>query len=223
MPVEAGSIHLQPDQETAGVMTASAPGRLVLRCLRQLFKAPVGRWVLFLILSVSPAQDMWAQTTPAVSSKKKTAQLTPPAKAQIPPKANQAVISASSPTARTVQPPAADTSDFLDQGVLENGEDSGLGISGMMNDETVTKFGHEFFEAFVKAWKPLAGVIYNLRIGERYDPLRGSLIHVMINNNSVYEGFLTPRQEAIEELATQLSHELRAALKNRVPIDEEVY
>lgn len=126
--------------------------------------------------------------------------------------------------ARKLRAPAiANTEDFIDQGVLEDGEDGGLGISGMMNDETVTKFGHQFFEAFVSAWKPLVGVTYNLRIDERYDPLRGSLIQVMINNNSVYEGFLTPRQEAIEELATQLSHELRAALKNRVPIDEEVY
>ena len=119
--------------------------------------------------------------------------------------------------------PPVDTQDFLDQGVLENDDMGGLGITGMMNDETITKFGHEFFEAFTKAWRPLVGVNYNIRIGERYDPLRGSLIHVMINNNSVYEGFLTPRQEAIEELATQLSHELRATLKNRVPIDEELY
>ena len=188
-----------------------------------------GVWMLvcLLILFGDSSQMAWGQMATSTAPKKRANKQAQSVRANTSQgkstKAPQAAAPAAAISPRKVQPPAANTEDFIDQGVLEDGEDGGLGISGMMNDETVTKFGHEFFEAFVKAWKPLAGVTYNLRIGERYDPLRGSLIHVMINNNSVYEGFLTPRQEAIEELATQLSHELRAALKNRVPIDEEVY
>ena len=188
-----------------------------------------GVWMLvcLLILFGDSSQVAWGQMATSTAPKKRANKQAQSVRANTnqgkSPKAPQAAAPAAATSPRKVQPPTANTEDFIDQGVLEDGEDGGLGISGMMNDETVTKFGHEFFEAFVKAWKPLAGVTYNLRIGERYDPLRGSLIHVLINNNSVYEGFLTPRQEAIEELATQLSHELRAALKNRVPIDEEVY
>ena len=188
-----------------------------------------GVWMLvcLLILFGDSSQMAWGQMATSTAPKKRANKQAQSVRANTSQgkstKAPQAAAPAAAISPRKVQPPAANTEDFIDQGVLEDGEDGGLGISGMMNDETVTKFGHEFFEAFVKAWKPLAGVTYNLRIGERYDPLRGSLIHVLINNNSVYEGFLTPRQEAIEELATQLSHELRAALKNRVPIDEELY
>jgi len=188
-----------------------------------------GVWMLvcLLILFGDSTQMAWGQTVVSADFKKKANKQAQSVRANTnqgkSTKAPQAAAPADATSPRKVQPPTDNTEDFIDQGVLEDGEDGGLSISGMMNDETVTKFGHEFFEAFVKAWKPLAGVTYNLRIGERYDPLRGSLIHVMINNNSVYEGFLTPRQEAIEELATQLSHELRAALKNRVPIDEELY
>jgi hypothetical protein len=186
-------------------------------------KPGVWKLVCLLILFGTSTQMAWGQTAAPTVSKKKANRQSQSARASATPGKSTKAPQAAATLPRKVQPPAANTEDFIDQGVLEDGEDGGLGISGMMNNETVTKFGHEFFEAFVKAWKPLAGVTYNLRIGERYDPLRGSLIHVLINNNSVYEGFLTPRQEAIEELATQLSHELRAALKNRVPIDEEVY
>lgn len=126
-------------------------------------------------------------------------------------------------SAGTPSRPQAAPDDLLDQGVLENPDEHSLNITGMMTDETVTKFGHDFFDAFIKAWRPLLGVSYNLHIGERYDPLRGSLIHVLMNNTPVYEGFLTPRQEAIEELASELARELRGSLKNRVPIEEELY
>ena len=170
-------------------------------------------------LSSTVAEPSSSQASPAKKSSGKTTPRRAPGTVE----QKQGVATTTSTVKKVQAEPPVDTQDFLDQGVLENDDIGELGITGMMNDETITKFGHEFFEAFTKTWRPLVGVNYNIRIGERYDPLRGSLIHVMINNNSVYEGFLTPRQEAIEELATQLSHELRATLKNRVPIDEELY
>ena len=125
------------------------------------------------------------------------------------------------PPVKPTPPPANE--DQIDSGVLEGNDvmEGGLEISGLMSDETLTKFGHDFFDAFHRAWKPVLGTHYNIIIGERVDPLRGSMINLRLDQNMIYEGFLTPRSDAINELATELAKEVNNLVRTRQNLESE--
>ena len=116
-------------------------------------------------------------------------------------------------------------SDFIDHGVLES--DSALGdtleIAGILTDDTVTRFGHELFDAFNKSWRAPDGVRYNIAFNERNDPIRGSFVTVKLNELQIFEGFLTPRDEAIQELGKGLAKDIRTLILSNANIDEELY
>jgi curli production assembly/transport component CsgE len=118
---------------------------------------------------------------------------------------------------------SAGDNDWIDSGVLEGNEliEGNLEISGLMSDETVTKFGHEFFDAFHRAWKPIEGTHYNIIIGERVDPIRGSLINLRLDQNVIYEGFLTPKLDELKELASALAKEVNNLVRSRQNLESE--
>jgi curli production assembly/transport component CsgE len=127
---------------------------------------------------------------------------------------------AQAPAKQSAQPASGD---LIDSGVLEGNEliEGNLEISGLMSDETVTKFGHDFFDAFHRAWKPVEGTHYNIIIGERVDPIRGSLINLRLDQNVLFEGFLVPKQDEIKELATALAKEVNNLVRNRQNLESE--
>ncbi|WP_139556086.1 CsgE family curli-type amyloid fiber assembly protein [Methylotetracoccus oryzae] len=106
--------------------------------------------------------------------------------------------------------------DFIDEGVLESdsGLEGGLEIQGLMTDQTVTKFGHEFFDAFTHAWRPIEGVSYDIKVSELFDPIRGSLIRVTLNDSPMWESYVTPRFEDIRTAAAAVAKDIRQLLKN---------
>ena len=117
------------------------------------------------------------------------------------------------------------TSEFIDNGVLEDNSalPDSLGISGILTDSTVSRFGHELFDAFNRSWRAPEGARYNISFNERNDPLRGSFVIVKLNEVQLYEGFLTPRDEAIQELGKGLAREIKSLVLSNANIDEELY
>ena len=116
-------------------------------------------------------------------------------------------------------------SEFIDNGVLENDSPlpDSLEISGILTDSTVTRFGHELFDAFNKHWRAPESVRYNISFNERNDPLRGSFVTVKLNEQQLFEGFLTPRDDAIQELGKGLAREIRSLVLSNANIAEELY
>lgn len=126
----------------------------------------------------------------------------------------------------TLSVPATADRDFIDTGTLESTDvlEGNLEIRGLLVDETVTKFGHELFDVFNRAWKPIEGASYNIIFGERIDPIRGSLISVKLNDTMIFEGFMAPREEAINELGKGLAKDIRSMVRNTTNLeDEELY
>ena len=115
--------------------------------------------------------------------------------------------------------------DFVDVGVEEGADmlEGGLEIGGMLTDDTVTRFGHDLFDAFNRAWRPPEGASYSINFSERNDPTRGSLITVRLNDTIIYEGFLTPRDEAITELGTGLARDIRNLIRNNANLENEEF
>ena len=114
---------------------------------------------------------------------------------------------------------------FVDGGVLEGGDfiENGSEIAGLMADETMTKFGHEFFDAFVASWKPIENARYNIIIGERVDPMRGSMVSLRLDQNVIYEGFIIPKADSINELAGELAKETRNLVMARQNLEDEEF
>lgn len=115
--------------------------------------------------------------------------------------------------------------DFIDAGVLEGADilENGLEIGGILTDETVTKFGHDLFDAFNRYWKPPEGASFNIGFNERFDPVRGSFITVRLNETPIFEGFLAPREEAINDLGRALARDIRNLIRNTANLEEEEF
>lgn len=76
-------------------------------------------------------------------------------------------------------------------------------IEGLVMDQTITKVGHDFYDAFYSIWEAPAEVgDYTIIIHEK--PARGTstLISVEVNENELLELPLQPKAEIIEETAS---------------------
>lgn len=126
---------------------------------------------------------------------------------------------------KPIQSAPVDERDFIDTGMMEGADmlEGGLEIGGMLTDETVTRFGHDLFEAFNRSWRPPEGASYNIIFGERNDASRGSVITVRLNDTLIYEGFLTPREEAINELGKGLAKDIRNLVRNNANLESEEF
>ena len=77
-------------------------------------------------------------------------------------------------------------------------------ITGLIFDQTKTKMGRDFYEEFTKYWEPPPGMnIFNITIEEIADPKFGSKIIVRIDDIILYQSFLKPRLEDIENKAKE--------------------
>ena len=92
----------------------------------------------------------------------------------------------------------------LKQNQEQEKEENSLGyeIDGLLIDETLTKFGHDFYDIFYSGWEAPPKVNnYTIRIKEKPAVGRGFLITVQVNEETVIEQNLQPNYGQIEEIA----------------------
>ncbi|MBE0645685.1 MAG: hypothetical protein IH600_16520 [Bacteroidetes bacterium] len=77
-----------------------------------------------------------------------------------------------------------------------------LELSGFIVDETQTKLGRDFYENFYALWNPPPGMTeFTIVISEKPLPQRGTQVSMTVNDFTIFQVFLQPRLEAIEEMA----------------------
>lgn len=77
-------------------------------------------------------------------------------------------------------------------------------IDGLIIDETHTKIGCDFFEYFYNVWEVPEGIKdYTIYISEKAGARMSTQIRILVNEIIVYQNFLQPRAEAIENAANQ--------------------
>lgn len=109
----------------------------------------------------------------------------------------------------------------------ETYEDEILGdefeISGIIVDETQTKLGRDFYELFFRDWNPVES-LPDLSIVISEDPLPrlGTRISVSIQDNVIFQSFLQPRYEQIEEYASYAVLRAMSYLENYEQIQEQL-
>jgi curli production assembly/transport component CsgE len=83
-------------------------------------------------------------------------------------------------------------------------KDVELEIDGLLIDETKTKSGRDFFEFFYRNWEaPEEATNYSIMIEEKPFRLNTTMIEIYINETMIFQSFLQPRADLVEELANQ--------------------
>ena len=91
--------------------------------------------------------------------------------------------------------------DIIDQATEKVKRDADLEIDGLLIDETKTKSGRDFFDFFYRDWEaPQDAKNYSIFVVERPFRANQTLIEVLINETLVYQTFLQPRLDYIEEI-----------------------
>ena len=98
-----------------------------------------------------------------------------------------------------------------------------LEINGLIIDETRSKTGRDFYDAFYANWQPPADV-GSFTITLRETPSRGRAVRIAVDvtGTTVYTPFIQPRQEVIEATAIQASRRARDHLTQQRQLNLEI-
>ena len=103
--------------------------------------------------------------------------------------------------------PSISSSSFLE--LYPSADPIDLEIEGLVVDATATKVGRDFYDVFFSKWDPDPGLpTLSITVTERPLPNRGSQIIVSMEDNIIFQRFVQPRYDALEEnadLAVQLA------------------
>jgi len=101
-------------------------------------------------------------------------------------------------------------------------QDEGLGISGLLIDDTRTRQGHEFFDVFSVRFQQVEGLPYTISINEFTDGRRGSFIVVKVDDNQVFMERLNPLQEFVEASAQRAVARVAAYLIQKIVLQQNL-
>ena len=75
-------------------------------------------------------------------------------------------------------------------------------IEGLVVDETTTKIGRDFYNIFFSYWEPPSNAEnFTVLLSEKPLPRLGTIITIRINSLDVFQEFIQPRYDFIEERA----------------------
>jgi|GEM_PF-1978514 len=114
---------------------------------------------------------------------------------------------------------AKDTLLFKEQQKAEND----IEISGMIVDQTQSKWGKDFFDLFNANWNPPENITnYTVTIAEKVMPGLRTQVIININGDDIYQSFIQPRYENIFDTAVEVADIVSTYLKNYDEIQAEI-
>jgi len=106
---------------------------------------------------------------------------------------------------------------------LQNHESEDFGLGGLVVDETFSKIGHDFYDLFYSNWESPKNVKdYTITISEKPLPQLGTQITIKVNDTPVFQRFIQPRYEIIQEMAQQGLAVSYSYLENYKKIQKEL-
>jgi len=88
-------------------------------------------------------------------------------------------------------------------------------LDGLLVDDTKTKMGKDFYDLFYSSWvAPQGAKNYTITVSERPFRLSSTQIVVSINENTVYQAILQPRQDIVEGLSLEAISNTQSYLAN---------
>lgn len=100
------------------------------------------------------------------------------------------------------------------------GDDDGPTITGLVTDETQTKAGRDFYDAFYDRWTaPEKDYYYTVVVSEQPMPSLGTRVVVRVNQNVVFQTRLQPRYEIIEQAAKRAVYMTQRRLQSNLSMN----
>ncbi|MBS9524355.1 hypothetical protein KIH41_00965 [Litoribacter ruber] len=94
--------------------------------------------------------------------------------------------------------------DIIEGEVKKTKRDAEVEIDGLLIDETKTKSGRDFFDLFYRDWDPPEEARnYSILVEEKPFRMNITMVEIYINETMVFQSFLQPRAEFIENLAAE--------------------
>ena len=88
-------------------------------------------------------------------------------------------------------------------------------IEGIIVDATQTKIGKDFYDIFYQQWSQVENLPYHsITINEKALPQLGSIISVQVEDRVIFQQFVQPRYEKIEEMANYALQQTYQYIKN---------
>lgn len=85
----------------------------------------------------------------------------------------------------------------------------GDGLGGIITDQTITRFGRDFYSGFSQAWQAPEGLDdVNLTVRERPSARWGSLVWVEYRNETVFRTFIFPGRSDPEALGSDAARQV---------------
>ena len=106
--------------------------------------------------------------------------------------------------------------------VKDNNKDY-IGIGGLIIDQTRSKQGHDFYDYFNNAWSNISVPTESNIIIEEM-PARGTItrISLLVDNQLIFNRFLTPRASQIEDYASFAAQTLKQFLSNTESLEKQL-
>jgi curli production assembly/transport component CsgE len=99
----------------------------------------------------------------------------------------------------------------------------GLGLGGMVLDETRSKMGSNFYSVFYKHWEDPKDVQnFTITISEQPIPSRGTMVQVEIDNQIVFKNRLEPRYYKTEQAAKRAVEICQRRLQRIASMENEL-
>ena len=100
-------------------------------------------------------------------------------------------------------------------------EEISVEIDGLIVDETLSKVGRDFYEAFYSKWAaPLDAKDYTIFIKESPPRMNRIMVSIYVNDDEVFSSYLAPREEIIDAYADYAVSETEEFLKQRENVSQ---
>ena len=114
-----------------------------------------------------------------------------------------------------------DVGNYNDNSLIE--DDSENELTGLIIDETISKIGRDFSEYFFTNWqRPAKQLEYTILIQEKPLPSNGSQILIYVDDYLVFQNFVQPRIDVIEEYANYGIYMVNTYLENYEMIQQQL-
>lgn len=98
-----------------------------------------------------------------------------------------------------------------------------LEIDGLIIDETRSKIARDFYDLFYKKWiAPQGAKNFSIYIREEPSRGRGAQISLTLNEQKIFQNFVPPRYDALENVVNFAIRVTRARLKNQANINDQL-
>lgn len=106
--------------------------------------------------------------------------------------------------------------------LTEDSDETFLGISGLLVDETRTVIGRNFFEVLTAKWSSLSSSMQNIIVRELADPRFGSVISVSVEDQLVFRRLMPPRLGEVETAVDMAIANLRKTFTDEERMQQEL-